>query len=360
MEKQSGENPLKIYNKIVGCILGTAIGDSIGLPREGLSPARAARIFGMTDITQNFIFGYGMVSDDTEHTIMVAQSLIESGAEPDLFAKCLSKRIKRWFLQIPAGIGWATLRSGIKLILGWNYNHSGVMSAGNGPAMRSAIIGVSIANDELRDQLVRISTRMTHIDDRALEGALLVARWASLASRNCDSKLPIDMLEDIANQTLRHPAWSDPMRMVFETVRQKMPSSAYIQRCGLEKGVSGYIVSTIAAAAYCWLSNISDFRASITAVMQLGGDTDTVGAIVGGLAGAHLGESGVPSDWLDGLIEWPRSVSWMQTLSERLAELVRNSTSGQPPSHLPVTICRNAVFTSIIILHGFRRLFPPY
>lgn len=70
-------------DRIVGCILGTAVGDAIGLPYEGLSRRRGARILGAPD-RHRFLFGRGMVSDDTEHTCIVAQSLI--AADGDLIA----------------------------------------------------------------------------------------------------------------------------------------------------------------------------------------------------------------------------------------------------------------------------------
>ncbi len=53
---------------IVGSLLGTAIGDSIGLPYEGLSRRRAKRLLGPPD-RHRFLFGRGMVSDDTEHNV---------------------------------------------------------------------------------------------------------------------------------------------------------------------------------------------------------------------------------------------------------------------------------------------------
>lgn len=64
-------------HQIVGCILGTAVGDAVGLPYEGVSRERAARMLGPLD-RHRFLFRRGMISDDTEHTCMVAQSLISS------------------------------------------------------------------------------------------------------------------------------------------------------------------------------------------------------------------------------------------------------------------------------------------
>ncbi len=65
---------------IVGCILGTAVGDALGLPYEGVSPQRAPKLLGPPE-RYRFCFGRGMISDDTEHTCMVAQSLIDAGGD---------------------------------------------------------------------------------------------------------------------------------------------------------------------------------------------------------------------------------------------------------------------------------------
>ena len=168
---------------IVGSLLGTAIGDSIGLPYEGLSRRRAKRLLGPPD-RHRFFFGRGMVSDDTEHTCMVAQSLIASGGDPEAFGRHLAWGFRLWVLGLPAGIGFATLRSILKLWLGVGPEKSGVHSAGNGPAMRAAIIGAAIDDGAKLTRLVRSSTRITHADPRAESGALAVALAAQMARQS--------------------------------------------------------------------------------------------------------------------------------------------------------------------------------
>ena len=59
-----------------GIILGTAVGDALGLPDEGLSPGRIGR-WRRGKVGHRFVFGRGMISDDTEHTILVCQALLE-------------------------------------------------------------------------------------------------------------------------------------------------------------------------------------------------------------------------------------------------------------------------------------------
>ena len=102
---------------IAGAILGTAVGDAVGLPYEGLSRRRAKRLLGKPD-RHRFLLRRGMVSDDTEHSCMVMQALIASAGDEDLFLRYLASRMRLWLLGAPAGIGFATLKAALRLCLG--------------------------------------------------------------------------------------------------------------------------------------------------------------------------------------------------------------------------------------------------
>ncbi len=78
---------------------------------------------------------------------------------------------------------------------------------------------------------------------------------------------------------------------------------------------------TVPAAIYCWLRYPDDSEQAVTSVIALGGDTDTTGAIVGALAGATCGSSAIPAEWIDGLLEWPRTTGWMRSLAGELRRL---------------------------------------
>ena len=81
-----------------------------------------------------------------------------------------------WLLGLPAGIGMATLKSILKLWLFLPQRWQGTFSAGNAPAMRSALIGVFWGGEpELMRLHVRASTRLTHTDPKAEHAALAVA-----------------------------------------------------------------------------------------------------------------------------------------------------------------------------------------
>ena len=113
------------------------------MPYEGVSRRRLLRLLGPPE-RHRFLFGRGMISDATEHTCLVAQSLIAAGSDVEAFTYQLGGRLRWWFASLPAGLGRATLRSCLKLWFGVPPNRSGVFSAGNGPAMRSAIFGACV------------------------------------------------------------------------------------------------------------------------------------------------------------------------------------------------------------------------
>lgn len=114
-------------------------------------------------------------------------------------------------------------------------------------------------------------------------------------------------------------------------------------------------------ALYAWLRSSTDFREALTSALNCGGDTDTVGAIVGALAGASVGTRGIPSEWLSRICEWPRSLKVLNQAAERLARQKLGANALGPIKYFwPGLVPRNLAFISIVLAHGFRRLAPPY
>lgn len=341
--------------RIVGCLLGGAVGDAIGLPYEGLSREVIAARIGAAPLRHALICGRGMLSDDTEHACMTAQALLAGGGDPRRFMRSLAWRLRGWLLGLPAGIGLGTLRALIRLWCGWSPERSGVSSAGNGPAMRAAILGACLGADEGRMVAhVERSTRMTHRDPRALAGALAVARAAGQIVHR--GAAPAEILGHVMR------ASDDPeLRAALELARTHHERGAspadYAAALGQGAGVSGYIHHTVPVALYCWLSASTDLRATVERAVRLGGDTDTVAAIAGGLTGASVGAQGVPADWLAGLWEAPRSPRWIDRLAGRVADACIDGRPARPLALAwPLLIVRNLLFTIVVLGHGFTRL----
>lgn len=361
----SGLDPSLRLARIEGCLLGLAVGDALGLPREGLTPQRAAHLFGEGRLSHRFILGKGMCSDDTEHTCMVGQALLASQGEPKAFAHSLGWRLRWWLLGLPAGVGFATLRAILKLWVGISPKHSGVRSAGNGPAMRAPLQGALArpGTKELKEW-VKASTCLTHTDPLAEEGALLVALAAQTAAwRNAEAIDPAALLSILQTQT-SSASFQKALLLVRKHLDQGSTGPQFAEALGCQRGISGYILHTVPAALFCWLRHPNDFHAAVEEVIRLGGDADTTAAIVGGLAGATLGREAIPSPWLEGMTEWPRSQGWIRELGVRLHR--QFPSEGSPQTQQPLSLpwillpIRNAVFLFIVLGHGFRRLLPPY
>ena len=340
---------MTLEDRITGLLLGTAVGDALGLPYEGISRRRAKRLFPGA-IRHRFLCGRGMISDDTDHTFMTAQTLLEEPHDAERFARKLAWRFRWWFAALPAGVGLATAKACLKLWCGFSPKHSGVFSAGNGPAMRAAIFGAVIADRETRYALVEASTRMTHTDPRALTGALAVADIAAQA--------PTPILSGIAPQDTE---WQTLVSQMHRCWENNLSVMEFADRLGLQNGVSGYVCHTVPVAIYAWHRHLGDFRQTIESVIALGGDTDTVAAIAGALAGATVGESGIPHEWLDGIRDTPINIPLLRKTAVRLAQLVQTGTSPGPVRYFwPLTIPRNLLFLLVVLGHGFRRILPPY
>lgn len=338
---------------IEGCLIGCAVGDSICLPYEGIGPRRLSKLIKLP-LKHRFIFGRGMVSDDTDHSVFVAQALARNPSDPDSFARTLAWRLRFWLLCLPAGIGLATLKSIVKLWFGFSPSRSGVFSAGNGAAMRSALLGVFHDEDaDLRLRFIKASTAITHSDPKALYGARAVADLAAFITRN-SSKPTFAELENILQNAGEGDEWSEAVRRTLDACELGKIEAA-VTTDGLKRGVSGYILHTLPVAVAAWYIHDGDFRKTIEVIALLGGDTDTVAAIAGSLAGISCGRDGIPEDWVSGIMDKPHGVKSICKLSESLSA-GRADDTGFSWMLLP----RGVFFTVLVLGHGFRRLLPPY
>ncbi len=342
-------------DSIAGCLLGCAVGDAIGLPYEGMSTRRAQR-FARLPLRHRFLVGHGMVSDDTDHTIFVAQALIRSGGDVRRFRAVLAWRLRLWLVCLPAGIGWATLRSTVRMWFGMSA--SGVFSAGNGPSMRSAVIGATFATDpEKLQSHIEASTRLTHTDPKALAGASAVAEVAAqLVSSAWSAKPSVDEFILAIGRVSVDDDWQGVVAMIRRACESANPVATATSLFATKQGVSGYVLHSVPFALIAWFQHFGDYRTTIECITQAGGDVDTVAAIAGALAGATVGPLGIPQEWLDDLMDWPHSISYLRALATTLTD----PSVDAPTSFSPWLLPRGAIFTLLVLAHGVRRLLPPY
>jgi len=328
------------------------------LPAEGLSRGRIQRRW-RDGWRMRLVFGRGMVSDDTEHSIMVAQSLLSRPNNAIRFQQRIASKLRWWLLALPAGVGFATARAILKLWCGVPASRSGVHSAGNGPAMRVAIIGAFFAWDaQRRREFAIAATRLTHTDERAEIAARAVVEASAWIVRQ---ERPFKEFLATLFQLSSNEEWQVICQKIAHAQSTKLSVADLADNLGLKSGVTGYAFHTVPVALYSCLRHPDDFREGLSAALSCGGDTDTVGAIVGALMGAAVGKANMPSEWRNNIMEWPRSLTFLEQLAGRVADAAQGKThAGELSFFWPGVILRNVLFLCIVLAHGFRRLFPPY
>jgi ADP-ribosylglycohydrolase len=302
-----------------------------------------------------------MISDDTEHTLMVAQALLAQPQNANAFQRALAWKFRWWFAGLPGGVGLATAKACLKLWIGFPASKAAVRSAGSGPAMRSAVIGAYFSNDpERRREFVLASSRLTHRGWQAETAALAVAECVALVIQKQSQPEPrqvLDVLRGLSNEA----EWQKWMSDIESSLTVNRSVSDFVRTVGLERGVSGYSLHVVSVAIYAWFCHPRDFRTAMINTLECGGDTDTVGAVLGALIGVAVGKKGIPSEWLINICEWPRSISLMERVAIRVAEQKHSQQPLGPVRYWwPGVIPRNLLFLAIVLAHGFRRLAPPY
>lgn len=344
-----------LENSIKGCLIGAAVGDSVGLPFEGLSfKTIQKKRFNLNK--HNFLFGYGMVSDDTEHLYITAISLINSKGDINLFEKYLAKYLKIWLLSLPAGIGLATLRAILKLIMGFPVGKNGVFSAGNGPAMRASVLGVCFGeNEQLLSEYIKISTRITHTDKKAEIGAMAVAVAAYLSSK--ESNVTFELFNEKLVRLVTYDSdFSNLLNKLDTSLKSNQTTQEFAESLGLKKGVTGYMYHTVPVVLHCWLTNQNDFDKAIKNIISLGGDTDTTAAILGGIMGARETNI-IPQEWKSKILEPNLNIRELEETALLLSDCQANNSYDYKTKNYPflTNFLRNVLFTIIVLAHGFKR-----
>ncbi len=332
----SARDPLDV---VTGALLGCAIGDALGLPAEGMKSTAIARRFGALD-RYRLIGRMGFVSDDTEQTALVAESIAIARGDEARAVRHFRRRLVGWFWRLPFGIGLATLRACFKLMFG--LKNSGVRSAGNGAAMRASIVGVVIADAAQRRALGRAIARVTHTDDRAIEGALFVAELAAGAARG---EIDVRGALDVVSEPSLHAAITKAIELASAHSSDDDAARAL--------GTTGFVMHTVPLATFMIVKHGADALDAIRATIRVGGDTDSNAAIVGTVLGALHGAHALPDELVARLNDGPFGPTHLRALA---ASLVNGSAP--PRWSFVIALVRNLALYPVVLAHGFRRLTP--
>ncbi len=318
-----------LRDKFRGAILGCFLGDAFGSGFEGMNPDRAN--FHLSILSKNFTRSY---TDDTDMTFALAESIIQCGKiDPEDIAKQfnLSCDLTRGY-AIGTIKAVQALRAGLK----W-YQVARIVfengSFGNGAAMRASPVGLFYHHhlDGLREAAIK-QADITHVHPLGQWGAVMQACSVGLAV-NRDPKEPFESQQMVIS--LREILWGGPIEYVRalgkieEMLTQRKKRQAHEVAQSLGNGVEAHF--SVPSACYIATTYGSDFCDAIRAAISLGGDTDTIAGMVGAIVGAHVGEKGLPVEWIEQLEDGPRGRSFARSLADRLFQTwvkVHQTSSG--------------------------------
>ncbi|MDR1687454.1 MAG: ADP-ribosylglycohydrolase family protein [Clostridiales bacterium] len=285
---------MKNKNRVLGALLGVAVGDALGAPLEFMSAEEIQATHGgsVRDMIGDgwLDVAPGEVTDDTQMTLAVAEGIALCPNDP---VPAIGKRFLAWYDSKPKDIGNCcreaiehVKRSGINdTSAAWHvaaasvHEKTGGQTAGNGALMRTVYPGLYYPPSEAHFA-ASVIAKMTHWHDESTMAVILYTMAIS------------DLVAE--NEGIREGsgeiAWGKAQierRMV--NVRKRAE--------GKKITPSGYAINS----AVCAINAIRDtgsFEDALVQAVNLGGDADTIGAITGGLAGALYGADAIPQRWV--------------------------------------------------------------
>lgn len=308
-----------LYDRTLGSLYGVALGDAMGMPSELWPRARVIRHFGRIDgflpgPDGHFIVdGYvaGQVTDDTQQTLMLAGAIIDGGGS--VSAETVARHLVAWADRVGASegnfLGPSSARAINALRAGASPWETGKTGETNGAAMRIAPVGLISRPDRL-DALVdavEASCVASHHTDVAISGASLMA-GAIAAAVESPLEGPVDaridaVLEvgyaaaELAMARGEHVVAASVVgraRLAVRFAREIADETEFLQALYDTVGASVATTESVPAAVGLFVRAKGDPLTCALLAANLGGDTDTIGAIAGGLCGAFSGMAGIP------------------------------------------------------------------
>lgn len=293
---------IALRDRFLGCVLGCAVGDALGAPHEGLwGDTMPDKEELLADFGEFHGYPHGQWTDDTQLTLATLRAILDEGA---LDPSRIAAEIAQLFANTAViGPGGACMRAAHAFLRSGDWSTSGAPegNAGNGTAMRTAALGLWFLDREGLESEVAAISRITHQDARSVAGGVAVAKAASLLAR--DEVLdPGRFCSEIAGSMRAfHGDFAEHVRALPARLEEE-PSVALpaIAWAGMREPeferttITPFVIPTVLASLYCFLREPTSWGDAVAAVIHLGGDVDTTGAIVGALAGARLGVAAIP------------------------------------------------------------------
>lgn len=296
------------FSRAYGALAGLALGDALGMPTQAMSPQQIQTVYGHVtglvdgDKSQPYAPGMaaGSVTDDTEQALLIASLLLKGhGSGLNLDASEFSHALLAWEdSMIERGsldlLGPSTKAALERVRAGENPLRVGGEGTTNGAAMRVTPIGIaaSTSDRQLFADAVWSSCQVTHATRQGFQSAALVAAAVSLGIDAGAADVTDLLWKAVAfvRSLPERGAWSPEPDVVAATHRAlKLAAQPASSLEWLAEQIGTSVASAQAIPmAFALLARDPSPRALLQAA-NLGGDTDTIGAIAGAILGASLG-----------------------------------------------------------------------
>lgn len=300
-----------VFEKAYGCLAGLALGDALGMATEFLTPRQIEEHYGWVDGLveappwhPHAALPPGRVTDDTGQALALAEVYIHCG---EMTAQAVAQALLRWADTQGEGLaGPSTRRALAALRAGADPRQSGREGKTNGAAMRVAPIGIVRRSDfegALRDAVQ--ASLPTHGTRAAIAAAVAVA-WAVAEAMGTEatveSVLERAMAGAVRGREYGAWTWTAPLerrielarRLVHEATNERAALQALYDYLGVDLTVTESVPTALGLVE---LAGGDPMRAIVYAA-NIGGDTDTIGAIAGAVCGALRGINAIDDQLL--------------------------------------------------------------
>lgn len=304
------------------CLLGGAIGDALGWPVEFSKLSRIKEIYGskgITDLVKQINGKNSEITDDTQMTIFTAEGLLKSAVKnfdenkmPNmdvvynsyldwLGTQSYKKEIKEdkgWIQKIsalyaqraPGTTCTGSLRTRIPGSINYPINNS----EGCGGVMRVAPVGLMYyKNPELAFKVGAECAALTHGHPNAY---LAAGMHSSIIAHIINGKSVEDAVEE-SLKTLKTYRGHEKVERLVKAAKELAKSNVEPEQAIYSLGEGWHGDEAIAISTYCALKSPNDFEKALIMAVNHNGDSDSTGAIVGNILGAHLGIDKIPEKW---------------------------------------------------------------
>lgn len=307
--------------EIKAALFGVAVGDALGVPVEFKS-RQTIRINPVTDM-----IGYGTYnlpagtwSDDSSLSFCLAEALTQ---EFDL--KVIGQYFVKWYYEnywTPHGnvfdIGIATrqaisrLANGEKPELAGGFEES---DNGNGSLMRILPLLFHLLDKPINDRydITKQVSSLTHGHIRSVIACFYYLEFARQLFAGKDKFEIYDNLQtEVSNHLTNHAINPQEISLFDKLLKKEIHT---LQEDEIQS--SGYVLHTLEASIWCLLTT-DNYKEAVLKAVNLGSDTDTTGAVTGGLAGLLYGFKNIPEKWLKKIARYDD----IENLAERLANKI--------------------------------------